>query len=280
MQNRQRIRGLNPRESGNPAGRPLGSKNKPKVLNDLLLTDLMREEYSRHVEIKDGDEVKHDAIIRSIVRKRYAAADAGDEKAQLWAIASVREVEAADAKRQEAEFVYAENYKKRFQGVTLGSLSGGNASKSPIPNPNHIVINDLDRTVAINGPKNVEEHIDWLELLDRRIEESVTREFDQQVEADKEENFAPSPDAEDVDANPGTIKDAVPGSENNSRRPDLNEQGELKPDAGEQGEVRDAEQLRQADLGEHEEVKDADESSVMMPRLDPYYEDRVRNRPH
>ena len=147
MQNRQRTR-FKPRESGNPAGRPLGSKNKPKVLNDLLLTDLMREEYSRHVEIKDGDEVKHDAIIRSIVRKRYAAADAGDEKAQLWAIASVREVEAADAKRQEAEFVYAENYKKRFEGVTIGSLFGGNGSKSPIPHPHHIVINKLDRTVA------------------------------------------------------------------------------------------------------------------------------------
>ena len=60
-----------PGQSGNPDGRPPGSKNKPKVLNNILLTEMMREEYSRPVEAKDRDEVESIPLIRSILRKRY-----------------------------------------------------------------------------------------------------------------------------------------------------------------------------------------------------------------
>ena len=162
-------------QSGNPAGRPLGSRNKPKILNDVLLTEMLREEYSRPVEVKVGDEAESIPIIRSIIRKRYAAADAGDEKAQLWAIASVREVEARDAKDDEAEFVYAEKYKARFKNIRIGGLSGDDDVKSPVPNPNHIILNGRDRTVTFVGPTNAPEHIDWLEVHDRRFEESVIR---------------------------------------------------------------------------------------------------------
>jgi Family of unknown function (DUF5681) len=60
-----------PGQSGNPGGRPPGSKNKPKVLNDVLYTDMMHEEYSRPVEANDGDQIESIPIIRSIMRKRY-----------------------------------------------------------------------------------------------------------------------------------------------------------------------------------------------------------------
>jgi len=40
---------------------------------------------------------------------------------------------------------------------------GGGVDKSLVPNLNHVVIDELNGTVTIIGPKNVEEHVEWLQ---------------------------------------------------------------------------------------------------------------------
>jgi hypothetical protein len=69
---------------------------------------MLREECYRPVEETDGEYTETVPIVLSIIRKTILAPHAGNQKAQQWVFAAVREVESADAKILEQDFKYAQ----------------------------------------------------------------------------------------------------------------------------------------------------------------------------
>lgn len=70
-------------QSGNPAGRPKGSRNRPRLLvEDNQLDTLIRAEASRLIKVSaDGGETKLPAV-QLVIRAMILAAAKGDLKAQ------------------------------------------------------------------------------------------------------------------------------------------------------------------------------------------------------
>ena len=149
--------------SGNPRGKPIGATNKPKVLKPPLLVEMLRDAPSHGVQVMDGEDRVIVPRIVSVLSNLGEKAVAGDYRAQMFLISAVREIEMADAKKQESEFLDALKYKAKYQGTGIDGLLGGGVDKSLVPNLNHVVIDELNGTVTIIGPKNVEEHVEWLQ---------------------------------------------------------------------------------------------------------------------
>jgi len=63
--------------SGNLGGKPIGTKNKPKVLKHPALTELLREGVWRGVEGMDGKQRVTIPRIESVIRNLAVKADAG-----------------------------------------------------------------------------------------------------------------------------------------------------------------------------------------------------------
>lgn len=69
-------------QSGNPAGRPKGSRNRPRPAPSEQLQAVILEEAYRFIKIdEDGEEVRM-PIARAVVRSLIAAATNGDPRAQ------------------------------------------------------------------------------------------------------------------------------------------------------------------------------------------------------
>ncbi|MFZ5675724.1 MAG: DUF5681 domain-containing protein [Pseudomonadota bacterium] len=92
-------------QSGNPAGRPKGSKNRPRHERAAnLLGALVREEAYRLVKIsEEGKEVKM-PVARAVVRSLISAAAKGDLRAQATFLKIVCDSEADSASQDKEAF--------------------------------------------------------------------------------------------------------------------------------------------------------------------------------
>ena len=84
--------------SGNPRGRPMGTILKPKVLQHLFLTEMLRDALSHGVQVIDGEDWVIVPRIMSVLSNLGETAVAGHFRAQMFLISAVREIETADAK--------------------------------------------------------------------------------------------------------------------------------------------------------------------------------------
>ena len=133
-------------ESGNPTGRPPGSKNRPAApaAYDEPLKALIREEAYRPITITDEAQARRMPIIQVALRSAFVNAAKGKARAQELLLRIVAAIERQDRKEAEETLRFWLKYKDDWARRPVG--------KPPIPHPDDVHIDIVQGTVTFSGP--------------------------------------------------------------------------------------------------------------------------------
>ncbi|NHK26376.1 hypothetical protein FF098_000480 [Parvularcula flava] len=142
-------------QSGNPKGRPKGSRNKPSqpaTTEDMLQSIILDEAY-RTINVKDGTGEITIPVAKAVIRSLAVNAARGNVRSQKIFTDMVANTERQmRLKREEllATFIeYKTNWEAelfRRQQASITTLP------DPVPHPDHIIIDMTRGTVWIDGP--------------------------------------------------------------------------------------------------------------------------------
>jgi hypothetical protein len=163
--------------SGNPRGRPRGSKNKRTKMNQERLKDIVLEEAYRKVPVQDQGKSVFMPLAQAVVRSAAVNAAKGNTRAQRLFTDMLSETESSRRKDREAFVEVAINYKLEWQHEIESCKAQGIPVPEPLPHPDDIIIDLREGTVEINGPITKEEKIWYDELVE--LENSVEQKLNQ-----------------------------------------------------------------------------------------------------
>ena len=155
-------------KSGNPKGRPKGSKNERPAMNEERLGDIIMEEAYRTINVKDGSKEIRVPIIQAVVRSLAVNAAKGDHRAQKTFTDLVTKKEAKDKKLHDDYLQTMIDYKFSWEEEIKRHKLMGLAPPEPVPHPDHIKIDLSTGQVLITGPITPEEKIKWDKLKKRK----------------------------------------------------------------------------------------------------------------
>jgi hypothetical protein len=160
-----------PGVSGNPRGRPRGSRNKPKSTAGQELAEIIMAEAYRSVKINDGPKVVAMPIAQAVIRATALAAAKGQHRAQRLFTELLGATERERYRLNSEWLDVAINYKvewerelerrARFNIIDL---------PPPLPHPDHVVIDIRKGTASIRGPATREEKAQWDDLAARKAD--------------------------------------------------------------------------------------------------------------
>jgi hypothetical protein len=152
-------------QSGNPAGRPKGSKNKMQIFGSKLTEDILNQaERLINVHDKEGTEkiTVQDAIVRSIFLQA-AQGKLGSQKLSVNLIEKA-EQNRADRAQENVEFyirLKAENKQKRKDALIADDKA---KFDNILPLDEHLEIDPETCELKLTGPWNIEEKQLWDEI--------------------------------------------------------------------------------------------------------------------
>ena len=159
--------------SGNPKGRPKGSKNAvPKgqgldfgaqPANQMLL-----EEAYRTVAIREGENIVELPVIRAVFRALGVSAMKGNRLAQATMAELVRGIEEEDRKLRSSYFETACEYKAGWTEAIEHARMHGLPEPSPLPHPDDVVLDFQQAKVRYEGPLDEREKAEHDKLIARR----------------------------------------------------------------------------------------------------------------
>lgn len=158
--------------SGNPRGRPRGSRNQPAKFNpaDEPTASLILEEAYRPVSIREGDKVIELPAIQAVMRAMGVSAMKGNRLAQKTMAELVQNIEARRNADHLTMFENALEYKQQWEREIKRCKAAGLPDPAPLPHPDDIIINMRTGKVLTEGPMSKEEKAHWDERLARRQE--------------------------------------------------------------------------------------------------------------
>ncbi len=149
-------------QSGNPAGRPKGAKNKSvPARNEERFNTIFVEEVYRQVKLREGDQVFEVPAIQGAIRSRTTKAIKGDYRSQKLLVGHLQDVEKENMTRHHDWLATAIEYKLGWQRELARRVRTGDTGPQPLPHPDYIVINMDTDEVEIRGPMTKEEEVDW-----------------------------------------------------------------------------------------------------------------------
>lgn len=158
-------------QSGNPSGRPRGSKSKSRPRYDPgqePTAQLILEEAYRPVCIREGNEVFEIPAIQAVMRAMGVAAMKGNRLSQKTLAEMVQRVEAAEkASRMETLESFLD-YKMKWSEEIQRCERSGLPDPAPLPHPDDVILDFRQGTVAIRGPLTKEEKVEWDKRIERR----------------------------------------------------------------------------------------------------------------
>jgi hypothetical protein len=152
-----------PGQSGNPGGRPKGSKNRSKrpALNEERLKDIILEEAYRTVSVNDAKGPISLPMAQAVVRSLAVNAAKGNARAQRLFTQILGATE-RDNKRLHDEWLEtAIQYKTSWEFELERRNRFGIDAPAPLPHPDDIVIDLRTATVQVKGPMTAEEKVTW-----------------------------------------------------------------------------------------------------------------------
>jgi hypothetical protein len=159
-----------PGQSGNPRGRPKGSRNKPPRLNEERLKDIIIAEAYRAIKINDGDKKVSIPMAQAIVRSLAVNAAKGQHRAQQLFAELLTMTERANKALHDEYLQTVIEYKVDWERELERRRTFDINAPDPIPHPDDIVIDMKTGEVKINGPMTKEEKIVW-DSLRQRLED-------------------------------------------------------------------------------------------------------------
>jgi len=160
-----------PGQSGNPRGRPKGSRNRPPSPAHQAegLRAIIRKEAYRMVPINDAHGTTTIPIAQAVVRSLAVNAAKGSQRAQRLFTELLSTTEREDRREREAELGAALDYKIAWERELKRRRTLGIADPEPLPHPDHIEIDFQTGTVHIRGPATKQEKAAWARWDERRL---------------------------------------------------------------------------------------------------------------
>jgi hypothetical protein len=145
-------------QSGNPKGRPKGSKNRRSAIDEGGLRNIILSEAYRDISVKEEGQRMKVPVVRAIVRSITLKAAQGDHRSQQLTMRLLSEVERRE-KQLKDEWLKAAIEYKIFWDDELERRKhlGFTHLPEPLPHPDHIVIDFEKGKAHIVGPRTKEE---------------------------------------------------------------------------------------------------------------------------
>lgn len=159
--------------SGNPKGRPKGSRNRAKLpaLHEERLQSIILHEAYRGVSVNDG--AKGQVTIpmaQAVVRSLAVNAAKGSQRAQRLFTQILASTETANKRLHDEWLDTAITYKIEWEREIERCKRQGIEPPSPLPHPDDITIDMRTGAVRIHGPMTKEEKVEWDWMRERKQE--------------------------------------------------------------------------------------------------------------
>lgn len=163
---------FSPGKSGNPRGRPKGSKNYtnlPALNEERLKTIIMAEAY-RTITVNDVKGPVTIPMAQAVIRSLAVNAAKGNQRAQRLFAELVASVETANMRLHNEWLETAIGYKVEWERELERRQALGIVAAPPLPHPDDIVIDMKAGLVRVNGPMTKEEKVVWDRFRERKAD--------------------------------------------------------------------------------------------------------------
>ena len=160
-------------QSGNPRGRPRGSRGKAQPQFDpgqRPTNELILQEAYRPVTIREGDEIFEIPAIQAVMRAMGVSAMKGNRLAQKTLTEMVQRIEDAEVQSRLESLETFLTYKTKWTEEIERCKRDGRPIPTPLPHPDDVILDFRKGTVKIGGPLTKEEKAKWDERFERRAE--------------------------------------------------------------------------------------------------------------
>jgi hypothetical protein len=142
-----------PGRSGNPKGRPRGSKNRKPALNEERLKDIILEEAYRNITVRDGHRNVSVPMAQAVVRSMAVNAAKGQHRAQRLFAEMLSSTERQNKALADEWLNTAIEYKIEWERELQRRESLGITNlPPPIPHPDQVRINMKTGLARVVGP--------------------------------------------------------------------------------------------------------------------------------
>lgn len=150
-----------PGQSGNPRGRPSGSRNSTHPLNEERLKSIILDEAYRTISVNDVNGPITISMAQAVIRSLAVSAAKGSQRAQRLFTQLLAAVERDNKELHDRWLETAIDYKTQWERELERRKRIGIEAPDPVPHPDHVVIDMHTGTVRITGPMTKEEKIVW-----------------------------------------------------------------------------------------------------------------------
>ncbi|WP_108816927.1 DUF5681 domain-containing protein [Loktanella sp. Alg231-35] len=147
-----------PGQSGNPKGRPRGSKNRRPALNEERLKDIVLDEAYRNITVRDGDRNVSIPMAQAVVRAMAVNAAKGQHRAQRLFAEMLSSTERQNKQLADDWLSTAIEYKVEWERELHRRQALGITNlPPPLPHPDQVKINMNTGLAHIEGPATKEQ---------------------------------------------------------------------------------------------------------------------------
>lgn len=160
--------------SGNPKGRPKGSKNKRPRLNEERMKSIILDEAYRTINVRDGARDVKVPMAQAVIRALAVNAAKGNQRAQRLFTDLLSTTERENRQLYDEWLDTAMTYKVEWERELDRRTRLGIIAEDPIPHPDHVQIDMSTGEVTIAGPWTKEQKAEldlWRKRKDDFLEE-------------------------------------------------------------------------------------------------------------
>ena len=158
-------------QSGNPRGRPAGSKNKSSLtFGEERLKALLLEEAYRVIPIQEHGKSLAMPMVQAIIRSVAVSAAKGQHRAQRLFLETIAAIENERAQSLLSYYETLMDYKIDWEKEIAHCKQRGLPIPEPLPHPNDINVNLRTGKITVTGPMTSEEKKTWDELRARKAD--------------------------------------------------------------------------------------------------------------
>ena len=157
-----------PGKSGNPRGRPKGSKTQLPHLNEERLKDIVQMEAYREIKVNDGARQITIPMAQAIIRSLAVGAAKGLQRSQRLFTELLMMTEKENRAQYEAGMDMAIEYRNGWGQELERRQALGIEAEDPVPHPEDIIFDRKTGQIRIHGPTTKEEKVKW-DLMRQRV---------------------------------------------------------------------------------------------------------------
>jgi hypothetical protein len=174
-----------PGVSGNPRGRPKGSKNKATF--EERMKAIAVEEAYREITVRDGNRQVRIPVMQAILRSLSLKAAGGNPTAQRMFVDLIKSIEQQRKAEQEWALQAGIEYKADWERELERRDRTGEIGEEPLPHPEDIHVDYATGKWEIRGPLTKEQTKlwDWVQRMDEDCKANIS---------DLEQEFAKRPE--------------------------------------------------------------------------------------